>query len=184
MTNSINFSSIQILFKKSVLALTLIAFFTFNASAQRIAIVDINQVLESMPEYRQAQKKLDDLAAKWRRQIAEQYDDIKGLYNKYQAEQVLLSDDMRIQKEEEITKKEKEVRDMQREKFGPEGSLFKERQEMVRPIQDRVYAAIEAYANDKGFDFILNKGGSSGLLFANERFDKTKDIQKELGVDE
>ena len=183
MNNIMKLSNLNSLLKKSMLAIALITMFSFTASAQRIAIVDINQVLESMPEYRQAQKKLDDLAAKWRRQIAEQYDDIKGLYNKYQAEQVLLSDDMRIQKEEEITNKEKAVRGLQKEKFGPEGALFKERQELVRPIQDKVYAAIEEYANDKGFDFILDKGGSSGLLFANERFEKTKEILKELGVE-
>ncbi|MFT6708929.1 MAG: outer membrane protein, partial [Flavobacteriales bacterium] len=74
----------------------------------------------------------------------------------------------------------KEVREMQKSKFGPDGALFKKRQELVRPIQDRVYKAIEDYANSKGFDFIFDKGGSAGIIFSNARFDKTEDILKSL----
>ena len=102
------------------------------------------------------------------------------MYNRYQAEQVLLSDEVRRQKEEEIMNKEKEVREMQKKKFGPEGDLFKKRQELVAPIQEKVYSAIENFANDKGFDFIFDKGAASGMLFSNERYDKTEDILKEL----
>jgi outer membrane protein len=116
----------------------------FRAEAQKIAYVDVQRILESIEEYQQAQQELDDLAARWRQEIAQEYDVIKGMYNRYQAEQVLLSEDARTQREEEIMDKEKEVRDMQRERFGPEGLLFQRRQELVQPIQDQVYAAIEA----------------------------------------
>jgi outer membrane protein len=133
-----------------------------------------------MKEYKTAQKQIDDLAAKWRREIAEEYDQIKGMYNRYQAEQVLLSDEVRRQKEEEIMNKEKEVRDLQKQKFGPEGDLFKKRQELVAPIQEQIYTAIEGYANDKGFDFIFDKGSASGMIYSNVRYDKTDDILKEL----
>ena len=125
---------------------------------------------------------MDNLAAKWRREISEEYDKIKGMYNRYQAEQVLMSDDTRQQKEEEITNKEKEVREMQKNKFGPDGALFKKRQELVRPVQDKVYNAIEEYAGEKGFDFIFDKSGNAGMIFSNERYDKTEDILKELGL--
>ena len=149
---------------------------TSTISAQRIAVVDINQVLESLPEYQQAQKDLDRQAATWRQEIAQEYDVIKSMYNKYQAEQVLLSDEVRKQREEEIVNKEKSVREMQKQRFGPEGALFKRRQALVQPIQDKVYTTIEDYANAKDFDFILDKGSSAGLLFVNSRFDKTEDI--------
>lgn len=168
--------------KTALLAFSLVALFSLNADAQRIATVDINEVLENMDDYKIAQKQLDDTAARWRRQISEEYDKIKGLYNKYQAEQVLLSDDMRLQKEEEIMNKEKEVREMQKAKFGPEGALFVKRKELVEPIQERVYNTIEAYANDKGYDFIFDQSGSAGIIFANARYDKTEDILKELGA--
>ena len=144
--------------------------------AQRVAIVDITRVLEEMPDYRNAQTELDNIAAQWRQEIALEYDQIKAMYNKYQAEQVLLTEDARKKKEEEIMEREKGVRDLQKEKFGPEGALFRKRQDLVQPIQERVYAAIKTYAEDRGFDFIFDKGGSSGLIFSNAEFDKTDDI--------
>ena len=151
-----------------------------SATAQKIAVVDINQVLESMDDYKKAQEELDKVSARWRQEIAQEYDQIKGMYSKYQAEQVLMSEDMRSQKEEEIMEKERQVRDMQKSKFGPEGALFKKRQELVRPIQDKVYRAIEDYANERGYDFIFDKGGASGLLFSNGKYDKTDEILKDL----
>ncbi|MFM8450287.1 MAG: OmpH family outer membrane protein [Haliscomenobacter sp.] len=151
-----------------------------SAHAQRIAYVDVNKILESVPEYATAQSELDGLAARWRQDIAQEYDKIKGMYNRYQAEQVLLSDEARKQREDEIMAMEKEVRDMQRVKFGPDGSLFQRRQELVKPIQDRIYAAIERYAQEKGFDFIFDKGGAAGIIFSNPTYDKTEDIIRTL----
>lgn len=147
-----------------------------TVKAQRIAIVDITKVLQEMPDYQAAQAELDKISAEWRQQIALEYDQIKAMYNKYQAEQVLLSEDARKKKEDEIMEREKQVRELQKEKFGPEGALFRKRQDLVQPIQERVYAAIATYADDRGFDFIFDKGGSSGLIFSNAEFDKTEDI--------
>ncbi len=166
--------------KKTILLATAALLLAFTANAQRIATVNINEILESMEDYQKAQQKLDDLAAKWQREINEEYDKIKGMYSRYQAESVLMSEEVRRQKEEEIMLKEKEVREMQKAKFGPEGALFKKRQELVRPIQDSVYEAIEDFANTKGFDFIFDKGGSAGIIFSNSRFDKTAEIIKAL----
>lgn len=151
-----------------------------QVQAQRIAYVDVNQILESIEEYQKAQQELDRIAATWRQEIAQEYDKIKGLYNRYQAEQVLLSDDARRQKEEEIMEMERQVREMQKEKFGPEGALFEKRKELVEPIQERVFAAIEAFANDRGYDFIFDKGGSAGILFSNPRYDVTAEVLERL----
>jgi outer membrane protein len=156
------------------------AFLSLAADAQRIAYVDVNKVLESIKEYQNAQSELDNIANRWRQEIAQEYDKIKGMYNRYQAEQVLLSDDARRTREDEIMEKEKEVRELQRVKFGPEGELFKRRQDLVRPIQDKVYAAIEEYANERGYDFIFDKSGSSGIIFYSPQYDKTEDILKKL----
>ena len=104
------------------------------------------------------------------------------MYNKYQAEQVLLSPELKSQREDEIMKKEKEVMDMNKEKFGPEGALFKRRSALVEPIQDRVSETIESYAGDRGYDIILDKNSASGIIFANERYDKTSDIMEKLGI--
>lgn len=158
-----------------VLAATVLSL-ALCVNAQKIAIVDINQVLNSVPDYKKAQEDLDKVSQRWRGDIAQQQDAIKGLYNRYQAEQVLLSDEQRKQREEEIMNKEKEVREAQRVKFGTEGELFKKRQELIKPIQDKVYAAIERFAAEKGYDLILDKSSSSGLIFASAAFDKTQQV--------
>lgn len=155
---------------------------SFFSQAQKIAIVDINKVMEAVPEYKTANDNLEKIAAKWRQEIAQENDKLKGLFNKYQAEQVLLNEEQKKQKEEEIMAKEKEVRDMQRDKFGPEGALFKKRQELVKPVQDRVFSTITKYAEAKGFDFIFDKGGSAGLIYNNPAFDKTDDLIKEVKI--
>ncbi len=163
--------------KKYLLSLAVLFFVgSTTITAQRIAVVDINQVLESLPEYKQAQKDLDKQAATWQQEIAREYDVVKSMYNKFQAEQVLLSDEVRKQREDEIVNKEKSIREMQKQRFGPEGALFKRRQALVQPIQDKVYSTIEDYAKSREFDFILDKGSSAGLLFVNSSYDKTEDI--------
>lgn len=164
--------------KKIGITLCIAAFMTTASFAQRIAIVDVSSILENLETYKAAQNDLDKTAAGWRQEIAQEYDVIKGLYNRYQAEQVLLSDEQRKAREDEIMDKERNVREMQKIKFGPEGELFAKRKELVQPIQEKVYSAIEEYANDRNFDFIFDKGSASGILFANDEYDKTDDILK------
>lgn len=156
--------------------------FATASLAQRFAYVDVNKILENMDDYKNAQEELDKIAAKWRQDIAQEYDEIKGMYNRYQAEQVLLSDEQRKKREEEIMEKERAVREMQKEKFGPEGELFVRRKDLVEPIQNRVYSSIESYANESGLDFIFDKGSNTGILFSNPRYDKTEDIMRMLGI--
>lgn len=163
--------------KKSLLTIALACLSMALATAQRIAYVDVNDILESLPEYQKAQEQLDKIATQWRQEIAVEQDKIKGMYSKYQAEQVLLSEEMKKQREEEIMNKEKEVRELQRQKFGPEGALFKKREELVRPVQERVFNAIQKYAEDRGYEFIFEKGSASGMLYADKRYDKTEDLK-------
>jgi outer membrane protein len=151
-----------------------------SVSAQRIAIVDIQAVLNGMPEYQTAQQELDRIAAEWRQEIAKEYDKIRAAYNKYQAEQVLLSDQAKQERQNEIMELETQVREMQKNRFGAEGDLFKKRQDLVRPIQEQVYGAIEEYADDRGYDFIFDKGGATGLIFSSDEYDKTDDIKRKV----
>ncbi|MEZ4986598.1 MAG: OmpH family outer membrane protein [Saprospiraceae bacterium] len=155
-------------------------FFQVAGTAQKFAYVDVQEILENIAEYQEAQAELDRLANQWRQEIAQEYDVIKGMYNRYQAEQVLLSEDARKQREDEIMNKEKAVREMQRDRFGPEGALFKRRQELVQPIQERVYAAIESYAQERSYDFIFDRSSDSGMIFSNPQYDKTEDIIRRL----
>ncbi len=168
--------------KRSLLALVFAVATMLSVSAQKIALVDVNEVLSSMPEYENAQKELDRIAAEWRQQIAQDFDVVKGMYNKFQAEQVLMNAEDKTKREDEIVKKEAEIREKQKNKFGPDGELFKKRQEMVAPIQDKVFAAMESYAAERGIDIIFDKGGATGLLFSNPEYDKTADIKKKLNI--
>ena len=168
-------------FKTFVLTISIL--FSLNmAQAQRVAVVDVDGILQNLTDYQAAQNEIDQLTANWRQEIAQEYDKIKSLYNKLQAESVLLSDDVKLEREEEIISKEKEVRELQKRRFGPEEDLFRRRRELVSPIQDQVFTAIEEYAKIKGYDLIFDKAAAAGLLFANDEFDKTDEIMRELGV--
>lgn len=166
--------------KKGVIILTVLLLSAITVQAQRFAYVDVDKILAAIPEYKTAQSTLDQTASKWKQEIAQKYRQIDELYRRYQAEQPLLSESAKKQREDEIVNKEKEAREFQKEKFGPEGALFKKRQQLVKPIQDRVYAAIEQYAIDRGFDFIFDKSGGVSILYANPKNDKTDDILKRL----
>lgn len=170
------------MFKKLLYTAAIALTFSLSMDAQRIAVVDITDVLQSLTDYKTAERDLDKLASEWRQDIAQEYDKIKSLYNKYQAEQVLLSDEVKTQREEEIMTKEEKVRELQKRKFGPEGELFLRRQEMISPIQDKVFAAIQDLADDRGYDLILDKNSSTGILFASEEYDKTATLKQKLGI--
>ena len=169
-------------FKNALLILLFGAFTISQSISQKIAVIDINAVLSELPEYIAAQEELDRVAAEWNQEIAQEYDKVKSLYNKYQAEQVLLSDEVRAQREDEIMQKEKEVRELQKRKFGSEGELFLKRREIVNPIQEKVFEAIQTFAVDRGYDLVLDKAGSAGVLFVSDEFDKTDLIRRRLGI--
>lgn len=152
---------------------------TIQAQAQRVAIVDVGKVLESMESYKNAQAELDKFAAQWQQEITQKQDEIKGLFSKYDAERVLLSDEAKRQREDEIMAKETAIRELQKKRFGPDGNLFKKRQELVQPIQTQVYKAIEAMMEEKGFEIILDKT-ADGVLASNPKLDRTQDVIAKL----
>src|SRR5690606_33961668 len=158
-----------------------LAFMTSATYAQRLAYVDSEYILKHIPEYVSAQKHLDDLATNWQEEVDRQYGEIEKLYKAYQNDQVLLNDDMRRRREDEIVNKEREVKELQRQKFGYEGELYKERIRLVQPIQDRVAKAIQDIAKNQGLDIILDKGSEVTFLFANPKLDKSNDIITKLG---
>lgn len=168
--------------KKIIFIIALFLTATFSAvKAQSIAYVDSELILKHIPEYVTAQKQLDDLSTTWQQEVDKQYAAIETLYKAYQNDQVLLNDDMRKRREDEIVNKEKEVKEFQRQKFGFEGELYKERTRLIQPIQDRVTTAIKEVANAQGIDLIMDKGTEATFLFANPKLDKSNDIITKLG---
>ncbi len=155
---------------------------TLAVQAQRYAIVDTKFILDKMPEYKEAQKQLDAISAQWQKEIDAKQAALDKMYKDYEAEQVMLSDTLKKKREDELFNREKEVRDLQRKRFGFEGDLFKKRQELVKPIQDKVYNAIQKIAVNRMYDFILDKSEGITVIFADPKLDKSEDVLKELGI--
>lgn len=159
-----------------------LALFLKNASAQRYAIVDTKYILDKMPDYKEAQKKLDQFSLQWQKEIDDKQAVLDKMYRDFEAEQVMLSDDLKKKREDELFLREKEVRDLQRKRFGFEGDLFKKRQELVKPIQDKVFNAIQKIAVNRSFDFILDKSEGITVIFADPKLDRSEDVLRELGI--
>jgi outer membrane protein len=135
-----------------------------------------------MPEYRNAQQQLDVMAATWQQQIDSMQTALDRLYREFDAEQVMLTAELKKRKEDQLFNKEKELRDLQRKRFGFEGDLFRKRQELVKPVQDKVYNAIQKLAASRGYDFVLDKSEGITIIFADPKLDKSEEVLKELGI--
>jgi outer membrane protein len=168
--------------KQIVLALSLVLTLCCNAFAQRYAVVDTKYILDKMPDYKAAQKQLDQISAQWQKEIDDKQSVLDKMYKDFEGEEVMLSDDLKKKREDELFNREKEVRDLQRKRFGFEGDLFKKRQELIKPVQDKVYNAIQKIAVTRIYDFILDKSEGITVIFADPKLDKSDDVLKELGV--
>ena len=167
--------------KKTLLVFGFLITALFGA-AQKYAVVDTRYILDKMPEYRNAQQQLDVMAATWQQQIDSMQTALDRLYREFDAEQVMLTAELKKRKEDQLFNKEKELRDLQRKRFGFEGDLFRKRQELVKPVQDKVYNAIQKLAASRGYDFVLYKSEGITIIFADPKLDKSEDVLKELGV--
>jgi len=167
--------------KHVILALAFTVVSSAAAFAQRFAYVDSEYILEHIPEYVSAQKQLDALSLQWQEEVDSRFAAIEKLYQAYQQDQVVLSEEMRRRREDEIVNKEKEVKDYQREKFGFEGDLYKERVRLIQPIQDRVSKAIQALAESQNLDMILDKTSEVMMLYVNPKLDRSDEVITRLG---
>ena len=165
--------------------LLIVVFFVFAAlavNAQRYAVIGSKYILEKIPDYDEAQKKLDQFSQLWQQELDQKQAAVNKMYKDYDAEQVMLPDNLKKKREDELYNKEKELRDLQRKRFGFEGDLFMMRQQLIKPIQDRVYNAVQKLAIDKQYDFILDKSEGITVIFADPKLDKSEDVLKNLGV--
>ncbi|NQV51732.1 MAG: OmpH family outer membrane protein [Flavobacteriales bacterium] len=168
--------------KRNLLIALALIVFSLGANAQRYAFIDTDYILEQIPAYKEAQAEIDAQAEKWQKQIEARYGEIEKMYTAYKAEQVLLTPDMRKQKEQEIIDKEKEAKDFQKEKFGVSGDLFKLRQELIKPIQEEVFEAVQKMAEQRSYAVIFDKAASSSaIIYASPKYDQSDEILQRLG---
>ncbi|MEO6150732.1 MAG: OmpH family outer membrane protein [Mucilaginibacter sp.] len=169
--------------KKRIVLLLVLTFTAFTgAFAQRFAFVDSDYILKHIPDYISVQKQLSAQSDQWQKETDARFQEIDRLYKAYQADQVLMTPEMKKRREAEIVGKEKEAKDFQRQKFGPDGDLAQKSNLLVKPIQDKVSKAIQAVAESENLDMIFDKNSEVLMLYANPRYNKSDDVITRLGL--
>jgi outer membrane protein len=167
--------------RKFVIILTVLIVMAGITSAQKYAFVDTEYILNNIPSYKAAKDKLDNISEEWQKEIETKYSEIEQMYKDYQAEKVLLTDEMRRKREDQIIIKEKEVKELQKNYFGQEGALFKKRQELIKPIQDEIYKAVKDIATEGGYAVIFDTSSGPTMLYTNPRYDVSDEVLEKLG---
>ncbi|HEX2934051.1 MAG TPA: OmpH family outer membrane protein [Bacteroidales bacterium] len=167
--------------RKLIVLSVLFALTAMSAMAQKFAYVDSEYILNNIPSFKGAQEQVDKLSQEWQKEIEAKYADIDKMYKSYQSEKVLISDEMKTKREDEIIKKEKEVKDLQKKYFGSDGMLNKKRQELIKPIQDEVFNAVKEIALEQGYAIIFDTASNPGVLYSNPKNDKSDEVLQRLG---
>lgn len=167
--------------KRIILTISILFVTTAATFAQKFAYVDTEYILGQIPEYKDAQTELDKISVQWQKEIEAKYGEIDKMYKAFQAEQILLTEDMKKKREADIVSKEKEAKDLQKQRFGVDGELFKKRQELVKPIQDKVYNAVKAVAEKGTYSVVFDKSSDLTMLYANSKLDKSDAVLEQMG---
>jgi outer membrane protein len=167
--------------KKLFISLCLLAGIAFTGNAQKFAMVDMEYIMKNIPSYETANDQLNQISKRWQSEVDAQMQDVQKMYKNYQTELVFLSDDMKTKREEEIVKKEKEVQELKRKYFGPEGELFKKRQSLMKPIQDEVYTAVQGICKEKDMDLVFDKSSAMSVIFTSPKLDISDLVLQKLG---
>ena len=167
--------------KKSLILLLINIFFFQIIYAQKFAYVDTDYILNKIPDFKQAQDKLDLVSANWQSEIEAKYTEVDKMYRAYQQEQVLITDEMKIKREEAIIKKENSAKELQKLYFGPEGKLYLKRKELITPIQDKVYEAIQQLATNNKYQVVFDSSSDLIMLYKNNNLDKSDKILEIMG---
>lgn len=166
---------------KKLIVILAVLFAGMSGYSQKIGVVDTQYILDNMSEYDIAQDQVDELAVQWQKEIEQLFKEIDELYKKFQAEAPILPDDEKRRREDVIIKKEGEVKELQKKRFGRDGDLFKKRQELIQPIQEKVYNAIKEIAEGDNYAIILDKSSGTAVAYARSRVDISDDVLKKLG---
>ncbi len=172
----------KVIFSLLISIMFVISSLTLNGQTQRFAYVDTDYILNNIPEYNDAQEELNTISQRWENEIGAVYEQVEAMYRDYQTQSVLLPEDLKRKKEDEILQKEKEAKNLQMKYFGPEGDLFKKRQELIQPIQEKIFNAIQDIADTRNFAFIFDKASGATILYASPRNDISDDVLDEIGT--
>lgn len=152
-----------------------------TVNAQRFAYIDTKYVLDNIPEYASAQEQLNIITKEWQGEIQNRYSEVEKLYKEYEVEKVLLSNELKRKREEEIIEKENEIKELQKKYFGTGGDLFTKRQELIKPIQDKVFNAVKEIGEEGNYAMIIDVASGMGILYNDPKFDKSDEVLQKLG---
>lgn len=167
--------------KKIILSLLFVAACIFGVSAQKYALIDMDYILRNVPSYEMANEQLNQVSQRWEKEVNNLSKEAETMYKNYQSEMVFLTDDQKKKRESEITAKEKEATDLRYKYFGPEGELYKKRQSLIKPIQEDVYNAVKAVAEEKGYVTIFDRASSQSIVYAKPTIDVSNEVLAKLG---
>ena len=168
--------------KRLVLTGFLMVFALSQIMAQKWGYVDTEYILSKIPEYREAQDEINNLSLSWDQEIRTMYREIESMYSKLQAEEVLLTKEMKDERLAEIQQKEEEVKAYHKKVFGYEGLFFLKKKELIKPVQDRVFEAVEKVAKDNRLQLVFDKSGELVLIYTDPVQDYTDYVLEELGL--
>ena len=167
---------------KKLLFTFIFIFGTAFVFSQKYAYIDSDFILGSVPEYKESKDKLDKLADRWTKEIEERYEILKMKKDNFAREEVLLPTEEKTKRKEEIEKLETEAMQMQKVRFGVNGDYFQKRQELIKPIQDKVYEAMQKVASKRNYSFVFDKANQSNLIYADSKLDISDEVLKEMGI--
>jgi outer membrane protein len=167
--------------KRTALIIILAIFTASAAWSQRIAYVDSDYILENIPEYKAAESEIEQLSVEWQKELEEKFAKIEQLFRSYQAEAPLLPQEVRLQREENIMNLEKEAKELQMKRFGRDGELFRRREELIQPIQDRIFEAVKEIAGRSNYAIIFDKAAGTTMMFTDMRYDLSDEVLQRLG---
>lgn len=166
---------------KTLFLLIVILMTSIGTYAQKFAYVDSDYILSKMPEFIQAEEKIDGFSKEWQSEIELAYEEVEQMYRDYQSEQVLLTSEMKTKREEAIMEKEKSVQSLQQKYFGNNGDLYKKRQDLIKPIQDRIFDAVQQLAASNKYSIIFDASSDLILLYSNPELDKSDKVLELMG---
>lgn len=167
--------------KKTLITLAAVIITALTASAQKFALVDMEYVLSNLPAYEMANEQLNQVSQRWQKEVEAKSAEAETMYKNYQAQMVFLTDEQKKQNEEAIVAKEKEAMELRNKYFGPDGELYKKRQSLMQPIQEDIYNAVKAVAEQRGYQCIFDRASSSDIIFASPRIDISNEVLERLG---
>jgi outer membrane protein len=170
-------------FSAVLFALLLTAFSAPASAQQKIGYVDSDYILSRTPEYTSVQQQLDRTANEWNQELDQQREDIDEMFRDYQARELLYTQEERQRKRQEIVSAEDDLERKRAQYFGPDGEIFSQQEQLMRPIQERILTAIEEVATQEGYDYVFDKSGDFLFLFARDNWDISDKVLEELGID-